>query len=132
MREAMINVTRGAEVEAGRAEYADAIEPDDPNIAELVHRRALLRGRTPSTAELAGDDHGCADAHALVQVDDILIVHTDAAIRDEAADRVRPVGPVNGILTAAQGQGCGAHRIARRTARNDVGQPRVVALNFGR
>ena len=51
-------------------------------------------------------------AHACIQVHNVLVVHANASVRDEAADRPWIVGAVDSVLTsAAQGQCRRAHRI---------------------
>ena len=61
-----------------------------------------------------------------------LIVHPDAAIGDEAADRSRRVGAVDGVFADAERHRGRAHRIARRAAADHVRHARLVALDFGR
>src|SRR5208282_2054026 len=76
---------------------------------------------------LPGHDYGCADAHPLVQVDDVGIVHADAAVGDEPADRARRVGAVDRVLAAIEGHRRGPHRVLRRSPGDDVGQRWLVA-----
>src|SRR5215207_6242594 len=56
--------------------------------------RSTARGRYP----LAQHDHLSADIHPLEQVSDVLVEHADAAVRGELADRLRLVGPMDGVL----------------------------------
>src|SRR5207302_446883 len=65
--------------------------------------------------------------HALIKVKHVAIVHADAAEGNKAANRVRPVGAMDGVLIDAQRHGRGTHRILRAAARNDVGQARLFA-----
>src|SRR6516162_2865910 len=75
-------------------------------------------------------DHRRAEADPSVKVEDVGIVHADAAAGHEAADRARVVGAVNGILAGAQRQRGGAHGIAPAAARNDIGKVRPVVLDL--
>src|SRR5262249_32774305 len=75
-------------------------------------------------------DDGRADGNALVEIGNIVVQHADAAIGDEAADRTRHVGAVDGIFAAGERHGGDAHRIARRTSGDHVGHLRLVALDF--
>ena len=55
-----------------------------------------------------------ADAHPAVQIHNVLVVHADAAVGDEAADRARRIGAVDGVFTAAgERHRRGAHWIMR-------------------
>jgi hypothetical protein len=60
------------------------------------------------------------------------VVHPDAAVRYEAADRARPIGAVDGVLSAAQRHGGNPHGIVRRAASDDVGNARYVMLHVAR
>ena len=62
-----------------------------------------------------------ADGDALVEIRDVGVEHADAAVRDEAADRARRIGAVDGILTVRKRQRGYAHWISRRTAGDDAG-----------
>src|SRR3982751_3044368 len=42
------------------------------------------------------------DVHALEQIGDVLVEHANAAIRGKLADRLRPVGAVDGEASAAK------------------------------
>ena len=73
--------------------------------ARRVFRRAprrLVPVKLACRLDLAGDDHRRADADAAVQIGDVLVVHPDAAVGDEAADRARIVGAVDGVFAARQ------------------------------
>src|SRR5438270_11837665 len=78
-----------------------------------------------SPALLRYDDRR-SEADPVVEIEDVRIVHADAAVGDEAADRAGVVGAVNGVLPGAQRQGSGAHGILRRAARDQIGQIRLV------
>ena len=81
----------------------------------------------------ARHDHRRADADAIEQIGDVLVVHADAAIGDEAADRARIVGAVDGVVAAGQRQRRDAHRIVRRAAGDDLRHVAgVLALDVGR
>src|SRR3954465_7621924 len=67
-----------------------------------------------------------ADADPVKQVNDVLVVHANAAIRGKGADRGRLIGAVNGILTARQGHRARTPRIVWRPTGDYVGQLRVV------
>src|SRR5450755_886430 len=62
--------------------------------------RRTARAARPSPL----DDHRRADIDPAIELADVAIVHADTAVRDEAADRARIVGAVNGIFAAAQGE----------------------------
>src|SRR5690606_26020188 len=51
-------------------------------------------------------------------------------IGDEAADRARRIGAVDGVFALAEQQRGGAHRVMRRTARNQPRDRRLVADDF--
>src|SRR6185312_9196791 len=74
--------------------------------------------------------HRRADRDAAVEVADVGVVHADAAIRDEAADRVRPVGAVDGIFAAGERHRGNPHRVVRRAARNQIRDARDVVLDL--
>src|SRR5215471_12250555 len=81
--------------------------------------------------DLAAHDHRCAPADAVIEIEDVRIVHADAAVGDEAADRARVVGAVDGVFpAAAQRHGSRAHGIAWASARNHTRQRGLVALDF--
>src|ERR1700728_2985914 len=50
---------------------------------------------------LARHHHARADADAIVQIGDVGVMHADAAVRHEFADRAFIVGAVDGVLAAA-------------------------------
>src|SRR5262249_30025881 len=80
---------------------------------------------------LAGHDHRRAPADAVIEIEHVRVVHANAAIRDEAADRSRVVGAVNGVFPAsAERQGGRTHGIARASAWNYIRQRGLVALDF--
>src|SRR5205085_6290300 len=81
---------------------------------------------------LARDHHLGADADAFVEIEHVGVVHADATIGYEPADRARYVGAVDGVLAAAERQGGLAHRVARTAARDQVRQGRLVALDVAR
>src|SRR5215204_3607743 len=58
---------------------------------------------------------------------DVLVVHADAAIRSERADRAGPVRAVDGVVAAREGERSNPHRIVRRAARDDVGDIGIFA-----
>src|SRR5262245_42825569 len=79
----------------------------------------------------AGYDDRRAPADAVVEIEHVRIVHADAAVGDEAADRAWVVGAVNGVFpAAAERHGGGSHGIARASTRDHVRQRRLVALDL--
>src|SRR6266545_7772901 len=98
----------------------NSVEPCD-------QRRAALRAPRRLSA---CHDYRRADAHPLEKVEDVLIVHADAAIGDEAADGAWHVGAMDRVLPAAQGERGRAHGIGRRSAGNHVGYVWSVALDL--
>ncbi len=85
---------RAIQPQRGGARRGEAHAPDRRADA----RRQMQRRGSRS----ARDDDGRADADAAVEIDHILIVHADAAVGDEAADRARRVGAVDGVFAARQ------------------------------
>src|SRR5438067_300193 len=81
--------------------------PDISSASLTSARPAVVPGGTVTAgarkAPLTGNDHRRADADAIVQIGDVLVVHPDAAVRDVAADRTRIVGAMDGVLAARQG-----------------------------
>src|ERR1019366_1440928 len=74
-----------------------------------------------------------AETDLLVQIQNILIVHADASMGHEPADRAGIVGPMDCVFAAAaQGHRRGPHRVARTAARDDSRQPGIVPSNRGR
>src|SRR5262249_12720616 len=89
---------------------------------ELKHDGYRLR--TPHSPQ---DNNLSAQAHACIQVHNVLVVHANTSVRDEPADRSRIVRAVDGVLTAsAKWQRCCTHRIRRAAARNDRREPGMV------
>jgi len=72
-----------------------------------------------------------ADADAIVEIHDVLVVHTDAAVGDKVADRARLVRTMNGILAAGKRHRRIAHRVTGRTASDHLRQVRFVASHRG-
>ena len=65
-------------------------------------RPSLLGGRPPAAAPQLSclpqmHDHARADLHPVVEVDDVLVAHADAARRDRVADRPGLVGAVDAV-----------------------------------
>src|ERR687890_195042 len=80
---------------------------------------------------LARDHDRGPDTDPVKQVDNVLVVHANAAIRSKGADRGWLVGAVNGVLAPGERQRAGAHRITWRATRDDMGQPRIIRPDFG-
>src|SRR6266480_2166198 len=79
--------------------------------------------------QLAGHNHSGAPADAVVEIEHVRIVHANAAVGDEAADRARIIGAVNRVFpTAAERQGGRPHGIARAAAWNDIRQRGLIVL----
>src|SRR5690606_13284105 len=76
-----------------------------------------------------GDLHTCADL--LVEFDDVLIVHPDAAARDVLADGPRSVGPMNPVKGTPQVEGTDTERVAGMPARHGCRQTWVFPTHFG-
>jgi hypothetical protein len=53
------------------------------------------------------DDHWRADIYQAVELADVAVVHADTTMRDEAANRGRPIGAVNGVFTFKGFKGLG-------------------------
>src|SRR2546429_8859501 len=67
-----------------------------------------------------------------VEIMIVSIVQVNPAVGDEAADRARVVGPVDGVFAAAaERQGSRSHRIAGSSAWNHIRQRRLVAFDLG-
>src|SRR5947209_17662194 len=81
---------------------------------------------------LARDHHLGADADAFVEIEHIGVVHADATIGYEPADRARYVGAVDSVLATAERERRLAHRIARTAARDQVRDGRLVAFDVVR
>ncbi len=75
--------------------------------------------------------HRRADGDPVEEVDHIFVQHADAAVGGRGADRTahRCRRAVNRDLVAVERDRPRAHRVRRRTAGNDVGQFRMVALD---
>src|SRR5262249_4067011 len=81
----------------------------------------------------AGHDDGRSPTDAVIEIEHVRIVHANAAVGDEAADRAWVVGAVNGVFpAAAERHGGGPHGIAPASAWNHVRQRGFVALDLGR
>src|SRR5579871_5110906 len=76
--------------------------------------------------------HGRAGRHTSEQLEHVFIVHADAAVRDEAADRGAIVGAMDGIFAATQPHRRGPHRIIWCAPGNDIRQPWIFALDIRR
>src|SRR4051795_9502336 len=50
----------------------------------------------------AGHHDSGAPAHAIVEIENIRVVHADAAVGHEAADRARLIGAMDGVFPTAQ------------------------------
>jgi len=87
--------------------------------------------RPPGLAPELLDHNARADADAIVQIHDVLVVHADAAVGDKVADRARLVRTVNGILATGKGHSRIAHRVTGRTASDHLRQVRFVASHRG-
>src|ERR1700735_4520898 len=96
--------------------------------------RAVMRDRRAAaySAPLLRHHHGGAVADPGEQVGDVLVVHADAAIGHEAADRAWLVGAVDGVFAARQGHCRDAHGIMRGAAGNHRRQIRLVAADVCR
>ncbi len=70
-----------------------------------------------------------ADADAAVELHDVFVIHANATVRHETADRARRIGAVDGIFTAGQRHGRRSHRVMGGAAWNDARQRPVVAAN---
>src|SRR6516165_7598858 len=72
-----------------------------------------------------------AKPDASIEVEDVRIVHADAAVGDLAPDRAGIVGAVDGVLAGAERErGC-AHGIAAAAAGDHIRQVRLVVPHFG-
>ena len=67
----------------------------------------------PTTCYLVRDDNLRSHAHATEQINDVAVVHADAAPRHKTADRSGVVGTVDRKLIVRKHQRGGAHRIFR-------------------
>ena len=81
------------------------------DVTAFVHP-AVAEALAAAGADVA-DDHRGADGDTVIQIGDILVVHADAAVGHEAADRIRLVGAVDGVIAARQRHRGNAHRIGR-------------------
>src|SRR5437763_1225737 len=72
--------------------------------------------------DLPRHHHAGADPDALVEIEHIGVVHADAAVGDEPADRTRHIGAVNRVLAAIERHGGLAHRVPRAAARDHLRQ----------
>src|SRR5688572_30388225 len=59
-------------------------------------------------------------------------MHPDAAVRGKGPYRLRPVRTVDRVFAAGERERARAHRIARRAARDHVGQFRIVRAHLRR
>src|SRR3954453_13842890 len=75
-------------------------------------------------------DNGRSHTHPPEQVEDVLVVHANAAVRGKGPDRGRLVGAVNGIFTPEQRQSPGTHWIAGRPARDHGWPCGVIGPDF--
>src|SRR5258707_15642736 len=87
-------------------------------IAEVFRRLSSIFSRPIS----AGHHNSGSPAHAVVEIENIRVVHADAAIGHEAADRARLIGAMNGVFPTAQRHRRRAHGIAGGAARYHVRQ----------
>src|SRR3954470_17906261 len=76
-------------------------------------------------------DHLGADLDLLVEVDDVLVAHADAAGRHRLSDRPRLVGAVDAVERRAEIHGAGAQRILR-PAGHEVRQVRTALQHLRR
>ena len=89
-----------------------------------------LRARRPNGFSVLGDRHDRgADLDAVVEVDDVLVQHADAAVGGGGADRFAHLHrrAVDGDLIELQGQRPLAHRVIRRAARDELRQLGMIA-----
>src|SRR5262249_5857239 len=86
-------------------------------------------GHARISRRLSCHHHRCADADPRKEIADVLVVHADAAVGHEVADRARLVGAVDRVFAAGEGERGDAHRVARAAARDAAGQARLVALD---
>src|SRR5262249_59177766 len=93
-------------------------------------RSGSLSRRIPDTripdCRSPRNHHARADADAAIQVHNVCVIHADAAVRHESADRARRIGAVDRIFTAGQRHGRRSHRVMRGAACNDARQRTVV------
>src|SRR3974390_896337 len=68
------------------------------------------------------DHNARADADAIVEIHDVVVVHADAAGGDKMGDRTRLVSTMNGILATGKGHSRRAHRVTGRTAGDHLRQ----------
>ena len=77
---------------------------------------------------LSGDHDRGAEADPAIKIKDVRILHADAAIGDEPADRRRVVGAMDGVFTLTERErGC-PHGVSAAAAGNDIRQVRLVVL----
>src|SRR6478672_2416978 len=101
--------------------------------ADRGHRpRPASAPQRVSDPASAQHDHRGAPADAVVEIEHVRVVHANATIGHEAADRARLIGAMDGVFAAAQRHGSRAHGVARRAAWNHARQRRLVAPDFGR
>jgi endonuclease YncB( thermonuclease family) len=121
---------RGADLlvlsEVGHQDLLENVLTPDPD-PPVRHRALMPDGLTPT--ELLHDD-ARPDTDAPVQILDVLVVHADAAIRDEMADRSGVIGAVNGVFAAGKRHCRNAHRIARRAAGDNFREVGLVFPDF--
>src|ERR1700738_361086 len=76
-------------------------------------------------------DNGRAQADSSIEIENVGVVHSDAAVGDIAANRARIVGAVDGVLAAGKRHRRGAHGVSPAAAGNDVRQIWLVVLYLG-
>src|SRR5690242_14470636 len=62
--------------------------------------------------KLREHDNFCSHRNSPVQIHDVGIVHSNAPVRDEVADRARCVRAVDSVLATIKNQGGGTHRVS--------------------
>src|SRR5262245_48756791 len=113
--------------EAGNV-ISDNVAITTPNLTEVNTLDVMFY--LPPFPGSSQDNNRRAHAHARVPVHNVLVIHPKTSVRDEAADRSRIVGAVDGVLAAAtECQGCRTHRVRRAATRNDRRQPGIVLAN---
>ena len=90
----------GPKVRQGRAWLHRSF--DSANCCELEWRHGALNASRPLA---------CRPLHAAVKIRDVFVEHADAAVGHEAADRIRRVGAVDGVLAAGNGHRRDAHGV---------------------
>src|ERR1700719_1261118 len=77
-------------------------------------------------------DDARADVNSLVEIEDVAIMHADAAEGYESADRARVVGAMDGVLIDIERHCCCAHGIFWAATGDVIGRPWLLALERSR